>query len=172
LIRAALASARFTARRQRHDGAWAYGEGAADQWVDNFHTGFVLTALRGIQRALGTNELDGVIQKGYEYWKAKFFLSDGAPKYYPDRIFPIDIHSVAQAILTFLAFTDVDPGAYAEAQRISAWAIQNIQSPPGFFYYQINRRYTNRIPYMRWSQAWMLRALTELEWVTRRENLG
>ena len=32
----------------------------------------------------------------------------------------------------------------------------------GSFYYQRHRLWTNRTPYMRWGQAWMLRALAKL----------
>jgi hypothetical protein len=42
------------------------------------------------------------------------------------------------------------------------WAIENLRSPRGYFYYQRNRFYTNRIEYMRWSQAWMSYALARL----------
>jgi hypothetical protein len=172
LRQAALASARFTVRRQRLDGSWLYGEGPNDHWVDNFHTGYVLTALSGIQRALGSDEFDGVIRKGYDYWKANFFRADGAPKYYPNKVYPFDIHSAAQAILTFLAFSDVDLGARSNAQRMVVWAIQNMQANAGYFFYQIDRWYSIRIPYMRWSQAWMQRAFAELAWVESNENLA
>ena len=167
LKQAALASARYTARKQRSNGSWLYGEGSNDHWVDNFHTGYVLTALQAIQRALRTDEFAAVIRKGYAYWKATFFLKDGTPKYYPDKTYPIDIHSASQAILTFLAFTELDSGTYSEAQRIALWTIQNMQAAEGYFFYQINRWYRIHIPYMRWSQAWMLRALTELEFRSR-----
>jgi len=39
--------------------------------------------------------------------------------------------------------------------------IVNMQAPEGFFYFQKHRWYTNRIPYMRWGQAWAFHALTE-----------
>ena len=37
-----------------------------------------------------------------------------------------------------------------------------MQSPQGYFYYQKRRCYTNRISYMRWSQAWMFYAISLL----------
>jgi len=33
-------------------------------------------------------------------------------------------------------------------------------SKKGYFYYQKHRFYTNKISYMRWSQAWMLLAIS------------
>lgn len=45
--------------------------------------------------------------------------------------------------------------------KIAKWAINNMQDNKGYFYYQKTRWYTNKIPYMRWSQAWMFYALAQ-----------
>ena len=162
LATAALAAARYTTRRQMPNGAWPYGEAARENWIDNFHTGFVLVALKRIRDSLRTNEFDQCLLHGYRYWKQHMFLSDGTPKYYSDKLHPIDVHSVAQAILTFLEFEQEDPEAFALAIRMARWGIENLQDPDGYFYYWICRAYKVRIPYIRWSQAWMQIALTEL----------
>ena len=46
------------------------------------------------------------------------------------------------------------------AGRVLGWTMANLADPGGYFYFQKDARRTNRIPYMRWSQAWMFRALT------------
>jgi hypothetical protein len=165
LGKAALAAARFTARRQLPDGAWSYGVAANERWVDNFHTGFVLLALKRVGDYLQTDEFDKCVLKGYRFWKERMFLANGTPKYYPDRTYPIDVHSVAQAILTFLEFRQEDDEATEHAMRVARWGIENLQDSTGYFYYQICRGYSIRIPYIRWAQAWMQRALTELVYV-------
>jgi len=156
---AALAAARFTSRRQLQNGAWQYGETSNDRWVDNFHTGFVLLALKQIRLCLQTDEFDKHLLAGYQFWKDQMFLPNGAPKYYPTLTYPIDIHSVAQAIITFLEFSDDDCDAVECASRTAVWGINTLQDPTGYFYYQVHRHYTIRIPYIRWAQAWMQRAL-------------
>jgi hypothetical protein len=40
----------------------------------------------------------------------------------------------------------------------------------GYFYYQIGKRYRSKIPYMRWSQAWML--LTFVKYLDYTTNGG
>lgn len=156
-----LAAARFTARRQLSNGAWEYGEGSSSKWIDNFHTGYVLLGLKRIGRSLGTAEFDEVIRQGYGYWKVTMFLDDGTPKYYAENTYPIDAHCIAQGILTFLEFSDLDPEAFIWAKKLAIWGIRNMQDSSGFFHYQKHRYYSIRIPYMRWTQAWMQRALSE-----------
>lgn len=159
----ALSAARFAVSRQRSDGSWTYGISRDDQWVDNFHTGFVLVALSEIGRLLDTNEFESATRSGYRFWKERMFLENGAPKYYLNKTYPIDVHSVAQAILTFLQFSESEPEALKAARQISIWAINNLQDSSGFFHYQIHRWHRIRIPYMRWGQAWMQLALTKLQ---------
>jgi len=170
LSSASLEAARYASRCQRADGSWRYGEAAQDGWVDNFHTGYVLVALKNIARCLDTTEFDDVISLGYRYWKGTFFLPDGMPKYYAGKVYPVDAHCIAQGILTFLAFSDQDPQAVQSAWRVAEWGLDRMQAPEGFFYYQIGPVYRNRIPYMRWTQAWMQRALTELAWFSKAIN--
>jgi hypothetical protein len=168
----ALAAARYSARRQQPDGSWRYGEGLADGWIDNFHTGFVLVCLKQLGDRLEAPELYEPVERGYRFWKTRFFEADGAPKYYPTKRYPIDAHSAAQAILTFLAFADRDTEARCQAERIAGWAIEHLQDPAGFFHYQIHARYRIKIPYIRWSQAWMQRALNELLWDRHRREVA
>ena len=57
---------------------------------------------------------------------------------------------------------ETDRDALPLAEKVATWAIRNLRDPQGFFYYQRRRFYTVRTPYMRWSQAWMLYALSRL----------
>lgn len=167
----ALAAARYTAGRKRADGSWPYGETPEDRWIDNFHTGFVLVALQHVSMALNVAQFESAIQQGYAYWKAHFFTPAGAPKYYPDRVFPIDAHSAAQAILTLVAFSETDPEGRALATQTAHWAVENMQDHSGFYHFQIRPAYRIRIPYMRWAQAWMQRALVALQSTEAAEDL-
>lgn len=167
LADAARAAARFTARRQNGDGSWPYGIGSNYAWVDNFHTAYVLVALRRTARALSTTEFDGVVRRGYQYWTTRMFDSRGVPMYYAGNLYPIDIHAIAAAILAWREFRDEDLHAEQRAWTLAAWAVEQMQDERGFFHYQIARRYRIRIPYIRWSQAWMQRALIELLYQSR-----
>lgn len=158
----ALKVTRYSASRQRSDGSWMYGESSNQQWIDNFHSGYNLCALRDIGKHLQTNEFDRHQQLGFEFYSKQFFRHDGAAKYFHDRTYPIDIHSVAQSIITLLTFKNLEPGSAELAFKVYNWAMDHMWDKRGFFYYRVLQVGTIRTSYMRWSQAWMLLALTEL----------
>jgi hypothetical protein len=150
----------FTIARQREDGSWPYGDARSQQWIDSFHTGFIIVSLKNIIKWLGVNRWQSNLLRGYEFYRDRFFLADSTPKYYHDRLHPVDIHAAAQAVITFVEMKDLMPEASLKATRAVRWAIEHMQDPAGFFYFQRQRFYTIKIPYMRWGQAWMLYALS------------
>jgi hypothetical protein len=154
---AALASMEYSMNHQHPDGSWYYAEAPGQQWIDSFHTGFNLQAIRWF---LALGEAGGwraAYERGVEYYATRFFLEDGTPKYYDDRVYPIDIHAPAQAI-AFFSGEGVRHGPLVD--RILAWTLREMQHPRGCFFFRKGRGWTNRISYMRWSQAWMLHALS------------
>jgi hypothetical protein len=158
----ALKAARYSAGCQRGDGSWAYGEGAKQQWVDNFHTGYNLSALRNIDAIRGTQEFSERVNRGFAFYRAHFMREDGAARYFHDNTYPIDIHCVAQTILTLLEFSDVDPDAAHQADFACDWALANMWDERGYFHYRKLKLFSIKTSYMRWSQAWMLLALSTL----------
>jgi len=153
---------RYLAAGMRSDGSWPYGEGRWQNWIDSFHTGFNLSALVGYESATGDRSFAGVLKTGYDFYVKLFFQADGAPNYYPDSLYPIDIHSCAQALLLLTDLSEHARKARDLAHKVLLWTEANMQSPHGFFYYQRHRWWTNRVPYMRWAQAWMFRALAHI----------
>ncbi|MBV9960508.1 MAG: hypothetical protein JO360_18920 [Acidobacteria bacterium] len=164
LCEQALSGARYVVRRQRADGSWAYGAEGFQSWADNFHTAFVLTSLARIMRACARarDELLEATRRGYAFWTENFFLADGWPKYYHDRLYPVDAHSAGAAVVALLEMALIDEAAPALASTVALWAVRHLQDRRGFFYYQLRRFHTVRTPYMRWSQAWMMYALARL----------
>jgi hypothetical protein len=166
----ALRAARYSAAKQQEDGSWHYGELPTQRWVDNFHTGYNLTSLRATGRNLHTSEFEPSIRRGFEFYRNHFFREDGAVRYFHDRTYPIDIHCVAQSLLTLLEFQDLHPTNLSLVRLVYTWAMKHMWDESGFFYYRVLRTVTIRTPYMRWSQAWMLLALaTLLEVIERTE---
>jgi hypothetical protein len=163
LIDLADRATRYVVNNQQPDGSWLYGTDPKQSWIDNFHTAYILFSLKRIvDISIRKNEFQPALERGYRYWKTTFFLADGWPKYYDHELYPADAHAAASAIVTFLECRELDDDALALAQKVANWTIQNLRDRRGFFYYQRRRFYTVRKPYMRWTQAWMLYALSRL----------
>jgi hypothetical protein len=162
LIDWANRAAIYVVRRQRQDGSWAYGADSHQSWADNFHTAYILTSLKRIMDAESSDQFDNALRRGYEFWTERFFLMNGWPKYFPDRLYPADIHSAASAIVALVELRGRIPGTLMLAEQIANWAIENLRDASGYFYYQRRRFYKVRIPYMRWSESWMIYALARL----------
>lgn len=158
----ALAAARYSAARQNTDGSWYYGESRTQHWIDNFHTGYNLCALASIGQNAETPEFESCLVRGFHFYKQHFFREDAAPRYFHDRTYPIDIHCVAQSIITLLRLGFLDKSNVGLAHSITGWAISNLWNQEGYFHYRSSNLYTSKISYMRWSQAWMLLALSAL----------
>ena len=152
----------YSIAAMNEDYSWPYSEISHSRFIDNFHTGFSLVALKDWVDYSGENIWEEELIKAYRYFLDTFWLEDGCPKYYHDSLYPIDIHCSAQGIITCLKLREYDERSLPLAKKIAQWAIENMQDKKGYFYYQKTRWCTNKIPYMRWSQAWMFYALSKL----------
>lgn len=158
LLAEARASVIACTNAQRDNGAWIYGERKRQVWVDSFHTGYNLECISEYQKYSGDNSFQKYIDKGLKYYLKNFFLEDGTPKYYDNNIYPIDVHSPAQFITTLVRLNQLKEN-HELAKNVFYWTIENMQNQKeGYFYYQIKQSISSKIPYMRWSQAWMLYA--------------
>ena len=160
LLDPAKKSVVFCCDYQKNDGSWSYGTLDFHQWIDNFHTGYNLECVADYMKFSGENDFEGHLTKGFDFYIKTFFTDEGIPKYYNNSVYPIDIHSPAQMIITLIKL-----GKFQEfrilADKVISWTIDNMQSDKGYFYYQINKYFSSRISYMRWAQAWMFYALSE-----------
>lgn len=159
LLEQALIVTRQSVSEQEANGSWVYGARHHHQFIDGFHTGYNLEALCMIRDAVATQEFDACIETGYRYYVDTFFEADATAKYYNNSMYPIDMHSFAQAVFTLLTVG----GKAADAvlcERVLQRAIELMYLPKKQqFIYQKNRWFSNRINYTRWTQAWAYYAL-------------
>jgi hypothetical protein len=155
LLQYAADAVRFVASQQRENGAFIYAVNDARSWVDHFHTGYVLDCFDEYERSTGDRSFTTVKIKGWEYYRSNFFLENGTPKYYDTRVWPVDATSCGQALLTLCRFGDLE-----FAERVAKFCCMNMQTERGYCYYRRYALYTNRISYMRWSNAWIFAGLT------------
>jgi len=155
----------YIVSKQKPDGSWYYSETNSNERKQiDFHQGFILNSLYDFIKILNTNDdtYMGAIKRGIDFYKNEQFTQNGICKYRWPRVYPIDIHNQAQGIITFSKMAEMNPEYLNFAQTIAKWTINNMQDEGGYFYYQKWPFFINKIPYMRWSQAWMMMALVSL----------
>lgn len=131
---------------QREDGSWPYAEGSRGNWVDNFHTAYVLESLAVCEPAFP--QARDALERGFAFWERELFLPDGTPKYDIRNVYPIDAHCYASAIDAWLAAKKVKP-----ALRTASLLIDRMIDPSGYVWFQERRFWTNRVPFIRWTTA-------------------
>lgn len=134
-----------TVTAQAPDGSWAYGEGKGLEWIDSFHTIYVLDSLYVLNQQ--GFEIGDSYDRGLAYWYAHCLNRDGLPVYNADESNAShDVHNVATTV-GFLAGLarrgdlEIDPEP----------AIRHLlshQGEDGGF-----RNDPKSLPHMRWNQA-------------------
>ena len=159
----ATAAMEYSVTRLREDGSWWYADTDMHQWIDNFHTGYNLDSLKCYIEQSGDTTWSAQLDHAFDYFLTHFFAANGRPKYYHNRVYPIDIQCPSQAIETLTKFTDRRREALETAKSVARWTIENMQDGSGYFYY---RRYPlgviAKIPMLHWGQATMYSALSLL----------
>lgn len=144
---------------QNKDGAWIYGKSPTQGWIDSFHTGYNLESLQTFQNLTGNHSFEENISRGFDFYISNFFLDDGTPKYYHNRIYPIDIHCPGQLFVVLLKLNKFNEWEEL-AEKVMSWTLENMQDKKGYFYYQIKPFFSSKISYMRWSNAFMFNAMS------------
>ncbi len=157
LLEEAKKSVDFCCKFQKNNGEWPYGTYSFHQWVDNFHTGYNLECISDYMSYSKDYSYKKNLELGFEYYINTFFTEEGIPKYYNNSVYPIDIHTTSQLIITLIKLEKLSDNKDL-MERVLNWTIENMQSPKGFFYFQLKKYISSKIPYMRWAQAWMFYA--------------
>jgi hypothetical protein len=144
---------------ERPPGCWPYGEQPGLEWVDGFHTGYVLVALHRWDRSEPDPALAAAVARGLDFYVSRLFESDGAPRHTVDSLYPIDIHAASTAIWALSVLRERDERALPTAQRVLRWTLRHLRRDDGRFAFQLRRAVRLAVPYVRWSDAHMLLAL-------------
>ncbi len=163
----AVKAVNYLLASQHQDGHWKYSRDLAtnrERHQVDFHQGFVLHSLKNCMQDIGLkgSKYQIALQQGAYFYRHKQFTDAGRSFWRLPRHWPVDIHHQAQGIITFSQLGDLDSAYTDFAHKIAEWTIHHMQDESGFFYYRKGRFTTNKIAYMRWGQAWMMRALSQL----------
>ena len=154
----------FVLSKQKTDGSWLYSyneKNNTERHQIDFHQGFVLVSLHNLNELYQFEESDinASIKKGLEFYRNNQFLQNGRSLWRLPKKWPVEIHNQSQGIITFISLEKYNQDYKKFAQVIFNWTIENMyNSKRGYFHYRKTQLYNNKIPFIRWSQAWMLLA--------------
>jgi rhamnogalacturonyl hydrolase YesR len=158
----------YTLSDQNKNGSFCYfgKDQSKECTIDHYHTGFIIRCLYSIWKTTGDEKVFNSLMNCYKFYCKNMFTAQGIPKTTPKILFPVNIHSCAEAILCHSLIAKDFSNSYKYLKRIVSWVLSNMQHNDGWFIYLI-RKFDNlfnwkvKIPYIRWGQAWMLRSLAE-----------
>lgn len=161
----------FILAHQYDDGHWEYSlnpETGKEYCQIDFHQGFILCSLSDIFKFVDFSDdesyrLKNAITLGLDYYRKNQFTNEGVSLWRIPKKYPVDIHNQAQGIITFAELCNYNEEYINFAKTIATWTMLNMRHKKGFFFYRKYKFYTIKIPYMRWSQCWMLLAFAILK---------
>lgn len=173
----------YALREQNPDGSLFYWGRVQNQnspdHIDHYHSGFEIRALYQIWKWTADQRIFQAAQRYYRFYLNNLISrtdSSIRPKMKPDALYPVDIHSCAEALLCNTVVSEEFEDARELLPGLSAWILPAMQAKAGWFIYRIlggeKRERRVEIPYIRWGQAWMLRALAAYYLVLVRERAG
>lgn len=172
LISFGLKAANFAIKEQNPDGSIYYYGRAQNHLnpcrIDHYHSGFEMRCLYNIWLTTGDDVYKKALDKYYMYYKnnlVQYAGSSAFPNMYPDVLYPINIHSCAEAILLNATLAKDFESARKLLIQFVGPILQRMITRKGYFKFLIRKtgplELHSNISYMRWGQAWMFLALSE-----------
>jgi len=174
-----LKAANYALREQNHDGSLFYWGRVQNNMnpdrIDHYHSGFEMRCLYGLWKSTGMPQYKTALDRYYGFYDRNLLQQDGgliAPMMYPGARFPVNIHSCAEGLMLNSTLAPDCERAREVMLKMAPWVISRMQADAGHFVF-MRRRYLgvewlSRIPYIRWGQAWMLLALSQVVLELRR----
>jgi hypothetical protein len=157
----------FSVEHQERDGSWSYSidpKTGNKRFQIDYHQGFIIDSLGEFINNSNLHDIryEDALRRGIDFYRNEQFEPSGRSLWRLPWRWPVDIHHQAQGITTFCKAWRHDPACLPFAYDIAAWTLEHMWDKSGYFYHQKYPVGTNKNSYMRWSQAWMMFALSLL----------
>lgn len=124
------------------------GEAAGLEWVDGFHTGYVLDSLCLLEGV--DPRIPAAIKAGARVYLSDFFDAEGRARLWRGKRYPEDSHSAGtgMTVLTRLAQRDLVPSE--TASRVAQYTLMDMMDRNCHAIFRRQRWGTTRVFYIRW----------------------
>jgi hypothetical protein len=153
----------FVLENQNPDGSWFYAVDGVRDFVDHFHTCFVMKALAKIHTLTGHEGCGKALDKGVEYYLANLFDEEGLPKPFSKAprltVYKRELYDCAECINLCLLLRDRFPVLEGTLDRVVGSILKDWVKPDGSFRSRRLHFGWDNVPMHRWGQAQMFRSL-------------
>jgi len=163
---AARRNLNYVLRAQQADGSWRYATDGVRDFVDHFHTCFVLKALAKIEAQAADPTVTRAIESGVAYYAKHLFDNDGLPRPFAVAprltIYRHELYDYAECINLATLLRGRFPLLDQRLQTTLADLLSRWQKPDGSFRSRRLMLGWDNVPMHRWAQAQLFRSLAFL----------
>jgi hypothetical protein len=153
----------FVLENQNRDGSWYYAVDGVRDFVDHFHTCFVMKALAKIHALTGHAATLNALGKGVSYYLKNLFDTDGLPKPFSRAprltVYKRELYDCAECINLCLLLRHRFPQLETTLETVVKGILKDWIKPDGSFRSRRLHFGWDNVPMHRWGQSQMFRAL-------------
>ena len=167
----------FVLENQNPDGSWFYAVDGVRDFIDHYHTCFVMKALAKIHTLTGHPASLEALSKGVNYYLENLFSEDGLPKPFSKAprltVYKRELYDWAECINLCLLLHNRFPALERTLEKVVARIVKSWVKRDGSFRSRKLHLGWDNVPMHRWGQSQMFRALafylretsaTEVRW--------
>jgi hypothetical protein len=153
----------FVLENQNRDGSWYYAVDGVRDFVDHFHTCFVLKSLAKIHTLTGYEPCGEALATGVDYYLKNLFDEDGLPKPFSKAprltVYKRELYDCAESINLCLLLRDRFPQLGTRLETVVMGVLRDWIKSDGSFRSRRLHFGWDSVPMHRWGQSQMFRSL-------------
>jgi hypothetical protein len=153
----------FVFENQNADGSWPYAKDGVRNFVDHFHTCFVMKSLAKIYSLTGEQRILDAMAKGVDYYLKNLFTEDGMPRPFSKAprltVYKCELYDCAECINLCLLLREHFPQLQATLETVVTGILKDWVKPDGSFRSRKLIFGWDNVPMHRWAQSQMFRSL-------------
>jgi len=161
---AAQRNLEFVLQTQKKDGSWPYAVDGVRDFVDHFHTCFVMKALAKIHSITGHAGCLEALTRGVPFYLTHLFDADGLPRPFSRAprltVYKRELYDCAESINLCLLLRDRFPECGVKLETVVAGILNEWIKPDGSFRARRLMFGWDNVPMHRWAQSQMFRSLS------------
>lgn len=161
---AASKNLNFVLQSQNEDGSWPYSVDGTRDFVDHFHTCFVMKGIAKIERMIGHVGCVRALQKGVEYYLLNLFDERGLPKPFSKAprmtVYKHELYDYAECLNLGMLLRGSVPCLEQKIETVTTEILERWTKSDGSFRSRELLLGYDNVPMHRWGQSEIFRSLS------------